>query len=856
MTRREATAAVAVIGFVVAAPVGQAMQKIEYPKTRRVDQVDDYHGTKVEDPYRWLEDDHSEETRAWVEAENRVTFDYLSKLPQREPLRGRLTELWNYPRYGTPFHKKNRYFFFKNDGLQNQSVLYRQESETGNPEVLLDPNLLSEKGTAALSSLAVSEDGSKIVYGIATAGSDWQELRVRDVATGQDLPDRLQWIKFSGAAWTRDGAGFFYCRFPEPKQGEAQGGVNRNQKVFYHRLATIQAEDRLVYERPDEPEWGYDVKVSDDGAYALLQITHGTDERNRVYVLEISNGSSGWSPTRGEAIRLLDGFDASYDFVGNDGSLLYFRTNLDAPRYRLLAIDLRSPDRSQWREIVPESEDVVESVSLIDEKFVLVTMHDAHSRVALYSKDGTFLENLALPTLGSVAALQAEREDKEMFFAFQSFVYPTTIEKHDFRRGETTVVRAPEIAFDGGAFTTEQLFYRSKDGTSIPMFVTHKRGIVLDGSNPTYLYGYGGFNISLTPSFSVSNLVWLELGGVYAQVNLRGGGEYGEKWHESGMLARKQNVFDDFIAAAEFLVAKGYTRPRKLAIGGGSNGGLLIGAVLNQRPDLFGVGLPAVGVMDMLRFQKFTIGWAWTSDYGSSDDPDDFRALYAYSPYHNLKPSPYFPATLVTTADHDDRVVPGHSFKYAARLQEVHGGEPRPMLIRIQTDAGHGGGKPVSMVIEEQADRWAFVMANLGMEWPKTPSPKTSKEGSDTFSVFVASSDSVERRMVKEVRKRIDELGKRFSVSGSEDAADVVVALRRQWKEKREKKAYQSQRPAMGTGSGSYTRLTQIPEVEDVLFLEAEIRIAGGPPLVVTASGRRQKDTAVALAKDLETAAR
>jgi prolyl oligopeptidase len=465
-----------------------------------------------------------------------------------------------------------------------------------------------------------------------------------------------------------------------------------------------------VYERPDQPEWGFGTEVSDDGAYAVLHVTHGTDERNRVYYQHIASG--------GEVVRLLDDFDASYEFVGNDGPLFYFRTNLDAPRYRVIGIDVRSPERSSWNEILPQSDDVLESVSLVNEKLVAVYLEDAHSRVALFGKDGAHLRDVDLPTLGSVSSLSGEREDDEMFLGFQSFVYPTTIYRYDFKKGEFSVFRSPEIQFDGGEFVTEQVFYRSKDGTQVPMFVTHKRGLKLDGTNPTYLYAYGGFNISLTPTFSVSNLVWLELGGVYAQANLRGGGEYGESWHSAGTFGQKQNVFDDFIAAAEFLVEKGYTRPDKLAIGGGSNGGLLVGAVLNQRPELFGAALPAVGVMDMLRFHKFTIGWAWVSDYGSSEKADEFETLYAYSPYHNLKPAPYFPATLVTTADHDDRVVPGHSFKYAARLQEVHGHQPRPMLIRIQTDAGHGAGKPTKMLIEEQADRWAFVMANLGMEWP------------------------------------------------------------------------------------------------------------------------------------------
>ena len=548
--------------------------KVAYPPTKKIDQVDGYHGTSVPDPYRWLEDDNSEETLAWVKAQNAVTFRYLEALPQREPLRARLTELWNYPRYGTPFHKGGRYFFFKNDGLQNQSVLYKQASLDAPPEVLLDPNQLSEKGTAALSTLALSEDGNHLVYGIATAGSDWQEFRVRDVASGEDLPDHLKFIKFSGASWTHDERGFFYSRFPEPQGDEAQGGVNVNQKVFYHRMGTAQSEDRLVYERQDEPEWGFGVEVSDDGAYAVIHVTHGTDERNRVYYQNIASG--------GEVVRLLDDFDATYEFLGNDGSLFYFRTNLDAPRYRVIGIDVDSAARSSWKEILPQSDDVLESVSLVNETFVAAYLEDAHSRVALFGKDGAHLKDIDLPTLGSVSSLSGERKDEEMFLAFQSFVYPTTIYRYDFKKSEFSVFRAPEIAFDGGELVTEQVFYRSKDGTKVPMFVTHKRGLKLDGTNPTYLYAYGGFNISLTPTFSVANLVWLELGGVYAQANLRGGGEYGESWHRAGTFGQKQNVFDDFIAAAELLIEKGYTRPEKLAIGGGSNGGLLVGAVLKE----------------------------------------------------------------------------------------------------------------------------------------------------------------------------------------------------------------------------------------------------------------------------------
>ena len=688
-----------------------SIKTMDYPKTKKVDQFDDYHGTKVEDPYRWLEDDYSDETKAWVEAQNAVTFAYLTSLPNRKPLRKRLTELMNYPRYGAPFKRGERYFFFKNDGLQDQSVLYKQASLEAEPELLLNPNLLSERGTVALSMLEMSKDGGWLAYGVAVSGSDWQEFRVRNVATGVDSEDHLKWIKFSGAAWTHDGKGFFYARFPEPNDDEAQGGVNRNQKVYYHALGSSQSDDQLIYERLDEPEWSYNVEVTDDGCYAVFNVAQGTDERNRIYYLDLSNEAN-------SVVKLLDDFDASYELIGNDGALFYFLTNLDAPSYRVIAIDLGKPSKENWKEILPESEDVLQDVRLVNEQLVSNYLHDAHSRVAIFSKDGTHKKTIELPTLGSVGSLMGRREDDEMFFAFESFVYPTTIYRYDFETGETTVFRSPEIAFDSSAFVTKQVFYESKDKTKIPMFLTHRRGLDLNGDNPTYLYGYGGFNISLEPRFSVSNLVWLEHGGIYAQPNLRGGGEYGEDWHQAGTFANKQNVFDDFIAAAEFLIEKGYTKPAKLAIGGGSNGGLLVGAVLNQRPELFGAALPAVGVMDMLRFHEFTIGWAWVSDYGSSEDPEQFKTLHAYSPYHNLRPATYFPATLVTTADHDDRVVPGHSFKYAARLQEIHGSQPQPMLIRIETDAGHGAGKPTSMVIQEQADRWAFVMQQLNTTRP------------------------------------------------------------------------------------------------------------------------------------------
>src|SRR5438309_841042 len=574
-------------------------QTIQYPPARHSDVVEDYHGTRVPDPYRWLEEPDAPETRAWIEAENRVTESYLAQIPQRATLRQRLMQLWNYPKYGAPFHKAGRFFFFKNDGLQNQSVLYKQAS--------------------------------------------------------------------------------------------------------------------LVYERPDQPDWGFGAAVTDDGRYVVLHVWLGTDRRNRVYCLDLRSATR--PKVTGAVTRLLDDFDAGYGFIGNDGPVFYFLTDLNAPKKRVIAIDTRQPERARWREIIPESEDVLEGVQIIHDEFVAHYMHDAHSRLRLFALDGRFLTDVALPTLGAVASISGERKDDAMFYAFTSFLYPTTIFRYDFRQGTSSVFKAPAIDFDPSGYETNQVFYTSKDGTRVPMFVTHKKGMKLDGSNPTYLYGYGGFDISLTPSFSVSLLAWLERGGVYAMPNLRGGGEYGEEWHQAGMHEKKQNVFDDFLAAAEYLIAQGYTRPAKLAIGGGSNGGLLVGAAITQRPELFGAALPAVGVMDMLRFHKFTIGWAWVTEYGSADSAAQFPYLYQYSPLHNLKAGTRYPATLITTADHDDRVVPGHSFKFAAALQAAQAG-PAPVLIQIETKAGHGAGKPTSKLIEEQADRWAFLVRVLGITAP------------------------------------------------------------------------------------------------------------------------------------------
>ena len=693
-------------------------QSITYPPARKVDVVDDYHGTKVADPYRWLEDVDSPETRSWVEAENRVTFAYLEQIPERERIRRRLTALWDYPKYGAPFKKGGRYFFFKNSGLQNQAVLFAQPSLTAEPQVLLDPNTLSADGTVALSILAFSEDGRTMVYGTSGSGSDWQEFRVRDVTTRQDKSDHLKWIKFSSAAWTHDGAGFFYSRYPEPAAGaDAMLDVNRNQKVYYHKLGTEQSADRLIYERPDHPDWGFGVEVSADGRYAVYSVWLGTDRRNRVYYQDLGDPKK--PRLDAPVVRLLDEFDASYGFVGNSGPVFFFQTDNAAPRTRIVAVDTRTPQPSAWRELVPQANDPIEGSQIVHNTFVVRYLHDAASQLRLFALDGkpTGGGEVKLPTLGSIAQVTGEPRDDEMFYSFTSFLYPTTVFRHDFKTGVSTVFKAPEIAFDPSSYETVQVFYRSKDGTRAPMFLTHKKGLKRDGSNPTYLYGYGGFNVNMTPGFSIGVLAWLEMGGVYAQAVLRGGAEYGEEWHQAGMLDRKQNVFDDFIAAAEYLIAEGYTSPPKLAIGGGSNGGLLVGAVLNQRPELFGAAIPAVGVMDMLRFHKFTIGWAWVTEYGSADSVAQFPALYRYSPIHNMKPGTKYPPTLITTADHDDRVVPGHSFKYAATIQATQAG-PAPVLIRIETKAGHGAGKPTAKIIEEQTDRWAFLVHNLRMQLP------------------------------------------------------------------------------------------------------------------------------------------
>ncbi|MFO7029443.1 S9 family peptidase [Limnospira fusiformis CCALA 023] len=677
-------------------------QPLIYPHTRQSDQVDEYHGIQVTDPYRWLEDLDSDETKAWVTAQNQVTFDYLSTIPSRQKLSDRLTKLWNYERYSIPFRQGKRYFYFKNDGLQNQSVLYVIDSWEGEPRLLLDPNQLSEDGTVALSGISISEDGNLIAYGLSASGSDWQEWKVMDINTGKPLQDHLKWIKFSGASWTHDHQGFFYSRYDEPNEETQFEDINYYQKLFYHRLGTPQSEDVLIYQRPDQKEWGFNGFVTEDGQYLIISVWQGTDPKNLVFYRDLTKPDS-------PVVELISEFEAEYSFIDNQGEIFWFRTDLDAPMGRVIAIDINTGNSHQ---IIPEAIETLEGVSTLNNQFVALYLKDAHSQVNIFNLDGTVVREVELPGIGSVGGFDGKRDDTETFYSFTSFTTPPTIYKYNIVTGESQLYRQPTVDFNPEDYQTNQVFYSSPDGTMVPMFITHKKGLKLDGNNPTMLYGYGGFGISLTPNFSVSRLVWMEMGGVYAVANLRGGGEYGQQWHQAGMKLKKQNVFDDFIAAAEWLIHHNYTQVNKLAISGGSNGGLLVGACITQRPELFGAALPAVAVMDMLRFHKFTIGWAWTSEYGSPENQEEFQVLYSYSPLHNLQPGTAYPATLITTGDHDDRVVPAHSFKFISALQAAHSGD-NPVLIRIETKAGHGAGKPMAKIIEEIADQFAFLVRVL-----------------------------------------------------------------------------------------------------------------------------------------------
>jgi prolyl oligopeptidase len=685
-------------------------QRLSYPKTKRIDHRDDYHGVSVADPYRWLEDDvrKSPQVAEWVAEQNKLTFDYLHAIPQRQAIQKRLTELWNYERYSAPFKAGGRYFYTKNDGLQNQSVLYTMDSLHGQPRVLIDPNKWSKDGTVALSGLEVSEDGKYLAYGIAEAGSDWHTWHVLHVADGKVMSDEVKWLKYGGTAWSADGKGFFYSRYDEPKSGETFQKVTLNQKVFYHRLGTSQSDDVLVYRRPDHPDWGFQTHVTEDGRYLILTIWKGTNHQYRITYKDLGEPYA-------MPVDLIEDFDNEYSFVGNDGPVFYFKTDLQAPKGRLIAIDTRKPEREHWKEIVPEAKENLSGVGLVGNLFVAHYLKDARTQIKLYDMEGAFVREVELPGIGTAGGFGGKRTDTDTFYVFSSFAMPPSIYRYNLVTGTSTLFRRSNVKFNAGDYEVKQFFYTSKDGTKVPLFVTAKKGIELDGSHPTLLYGYGGFNIPLTPNFSIIRAAWLEMGGVFVQANLRGGGEYGKEWHEAGTKLRKQNVFDDFIAAAQWLIDNKYTRSDKLAIQGGSNGGLLVGAVMTQRPELFGACLPAVGVMDMLRFHKFTAGRFWVDDYGSPDNAEEFKALYAYSPYHNLKKGVKYPATLVTTADTDDRVVPGHSFKFIAKLQYCQAG-PAPVLARIETRAGHGAGKPTAKQIEEVADQWAFLVKNLHMK--------------------------------------------------------------------------------------------------------------------------------------------
>ena len=687
----------------------QLFSQIKYPETKKVNQVDDYFGTKVADPYRWLEDDNSEETKQWVEAENKITDEYLSSIPFYDRVKKRLEEMWNYAKYSSPFKEGEWYYFYKNDGLQNQSVLYRQKGLTGIPEVFIDPNTMSKDGTAAIGTPSFSKNKKYAVYLEAQAGSDWQIAHIMDVADKQLLNDEVNYIKFSGTSWKGD-EGFYYSRYPTPDEKNKLTTQNQNHKVYYHKLGTPQSEDVLIYEDKEHPLRTIGAGLSEDEHFLVLGKSEGTSG-SELWVKDMKNNSSG-----NDFKLLIKGFDTEADFIDNDGDYLLVCTDADAPNYKVVLIDPKNPAKENWKIIIPERKELLESVGTAGHKLFLTYLQDASSRVYQTNYKGNLEREINLPGIGSAAGFNGNADDKEIFYSYSSFDYPAAIFRYNITTGQTDLFRKSEVKINADNYQTVQSFFNSKDGTKVPMFITYKKGLQLNGNNPVLIYGYGGFNIPITPAFSIFNAFFLEQGGVSVIVNLRGGNEYGEAWHKAGMLQNKQHVFDDFIAAAQFMIDKKYTNPSKLAMRGGSNGGLLVGAVMTQRPDLFKVAIPQVGVMDMLRYHKFTIGWAWATEYGRSDKKEDFENLYKYSPLQNLKSGVKYPATLVTTADHDDRVVPAHSFKFAATLQADNDGT-NPTLIRIETKAGHGAGKPTGKQIEEAADIWSFVMYNLGMKF-------------------------------------------------------------------------------------------------------------------------------------------
>lgn len=683
-----------------------------YPTARRDDVVDDYHGTPVPDPYRWMEDPDSPELIAWVDAQNALTAEYLAEISQRDAIAERLTEYYNYPKYTPPIQKAGRYFYTYNDGLQNQPVTFTLDAADAVARPVLDPNTFSEDGTVSLSGQAFSQDGRWVAYGLSTGGSDWQEIRIRSTETGEEHPEVLRWCKFASIAWNADSSGFYYNRFPEPEKGETDTATAVNNKVYWHTLGTAQADDVLVFERPDEPELNFSPELSSDGRCLLLNVWHGAINRNRVYYrrIETSAETRAVNPNAGgEFVRLIDTPDAEYNYIGSDGDRLLFKTDLDAPRGRVIAIDLAQPEREHWRTIIPESEQVLFAVMMVHQQLVVVTLQNAYFGIQRFALDGTFIGEVALPGMGTLAGLTGEPDQAEMFIDFQSYLYPPTIYRYDFAADTLTPWRSSTLNFDPTQYETTQMWVTSKDGTQVSMFLTYRKGLIADGTNPTLLYGYGGFSAAVTPLFAPQVLHWIERGGIYAAVNLRGGSEYGEAWHQAGMLEHKQNVFDDFIAAGEWLVAQRYTAPSRLAIMGRSNGGLLVAACMLQRPELFGAVICIVPVTDMLRYHRFTAGRYWTYEYGNAEaDAEHFRFLYAYSPLHNVRPGAAYPPTLITTADRDDRVVPMHAKKFAAALQSADAGT-NPLLLRLDTRSGHGLGKPISKWIEEWTDIHAFL---------------------------------------------------------------------------------------------------------------------------------------------------
>ena len=679
-------------------------QQIKYPLSKKIDHIDDYSGIKIADPYRWLEDNNSKETGDWVEAQNKVTQEYLTKISFREGFKKRLTELWNYEKYSAPSKHGEYYTYSKNDGLQEQSVIYIQKGLNGKPEVLLDPNKLSKDGSVSLGGISFSHDDKYLAYGISRGGSDWREFYVMDVKTKKLTDDYIKWSKFSGTAWYKDG--FYYSRYDEPKPGDELKGKIEYQKLYYHKLGTQQSEDKLILEDKQNPKYGFGAGVTDDERFLIISVSQGTAPENLLFYKDL-NSNMPITP-------IFTKFEADYSVVDNIDDKFLISTNYQASNNKLILVDPKNPAKENWKTIIPESNDVMQSVSLVGGKLLVTYLKDATSKILVFDLTGKYLYDVKLPAVGTCGGFFGKKSDSETFYTFTSFTYPPTIFKYDVKKNKSQLFRKAEVKFNPASYETKQVFYKSKDGTKVPMFIVHKKGLKLNGNNPTLLYAYGGFNISQQPGFSVARIPLLENGVVYALACLRGGSEYGEDWHKAGMLDKKQNVFDDFISAAEFLINDKITNPSKLAIQGGSNGGLLVGAVINQRPDLFKVAFPQVGVMDMLRFHKFTIGWAWVSEYGSSDNPDQFKFLIKYSPLHNLKLGTDYPATLVTTADHDDRVFPAHSFKYAAALQEMNSGK-NPALIRIETKVGHGAGTSTSKTIELVTDLYSFMFYNISI---------------------------------------------------------------------------------------------------------------------------------------------